>query len=293
MCVYYVDIMVHIPASDALDKQRVGRAQKGSATAVVVTYELPSDESGCPQLSDAFTRPFPVMFRSSPDATVIEPFIQSASIDPLSDDVINYANEVYTSIENREWTETIHETDLESFDEETQLLLAGLVHVATNTPAELYNAVLRNAHSYVTRENQSGGLSTNPLHHDGDFERNNSPYLPNPESLDNWTLRWYVTEQEDDAGKTFRSESLWLVYSIEGESRERPLVAAHTENTAMSLFSEDVSYSEADNHTVPYDLIVALLSDEYTIDDSILTSVDVTDLEETQTLTYLTEYLVQ
>jgi len=283
---------MHIPAMDSIRHERMGTmtSEDNSVIMLVQAYVQTdeTDEMGAYDPIEGIARPFPYLATTDSKTVYVENFIQDSKLEPVSDTLIEYAHYLYKSAENQEWVDEIDEYENDMFNEVEKQIASGLFTYTINEcPLTLWRMMYESANKFITRE-QSDNLFTNPLRDIEGKERYNFSYLPSPEDVDSWDLKYYHSDFVDDEIHV-HSESIWVRYTIGDTTEERPLIIMKNKESVCMAMSTDVSYGVDDENDASKSLIDAILAEDMSYDSALVTE-DISELEGTNTLRFLQNY---
>jgi len=282
---------MHIPALDSLRHERVGMitADERAVSMLVQAYVKTdaTEERGAYDPIEGMARPFPYLINST-GAFVVEPIMNSGTLEELSDVIVEYTSYLYESAVNGEWVDELEEFDEERMTEQEQLLASGLLNFTANErPQTLWRILYEKANELAENdfEVEPSLLRENPLRDIGGRERYGFEYLPAIDEVDSWELKHTAVEKEVE-GELIESESLWVRYERGDTVEERPILSYQNESTGYIAMSPNVSYGGDGMKDASSELITAILDgdNEY---DSNLMGVSGNSLEGTRTLDYL------
>lgn len=284
---------MHIPALDSLRQERVGMitAKDGAVSMLTQAHVRTEDsaERGAYDPIEGMARPFPYMSNSQ-EATVIEPVIETGTLTPLSDRLIEYISLLYESIVNEEWVDELDNFDESDFSNTEARLASSLMHFAgRERPMTLWRAVYEKANRLHTHSEDDVELIDNPLRDIEGRERYQFAYLPSMDDVDEWTLTYSGADRELDDGTRVVSESLWLRYKRGDTEEERPIVVYQNEEAGFTAQSPSVNYGADEMDEADDSLVEAILSDE-SDHKSALADVSPEELRDTRTVEYLESY---
>lgn len=292
-----------IPAMDSLRHERVGLAtsEDDSVSMVLQSYFRTGESAkrGASDPIEAMARPFPLMMNAN-EPTVVESFINDATVEPFSDALVEYAALLYKSMEAGEWVDEFEEYDTSRLTGVEETLAGSLQHFATrDLPRTLQRTVFRKAAQVYDQFDDVESLVSNPLR---DIEGRDSygfEYLPKMSEVDSWTLThseytsrvdsWEDTHTNQDGEQKRVASSLWLRYEVNGSTEERPIVSFQNELAGFSAASPMVEFGEDMLEEVSTEVVEGILSGEDTSDP--LTPVESSQLDGTRTEAYLTEFV--
>lgn len=285
---------MHIPAMDALRQERVGIVTDDSgAIGVVKAYVKTDDteEQGAYDPIEGMARPFPLMLHSGGSVVCVESFIENEtnSLEAFSDHLIGYTQLLYDSMQAEEWVEELETFDDEQFSSVEREIASSLQQFAAmDIPRELFRIVYEASNRLSTERDAK--ILDNPLCDVEDRERYNFAFLPEMEDVTDWELVRFEAEVEvEEEDENAISESLWLRYSVDGESyEERPLLSYSNNVSGLSALSSSVDFGNDESVSIPSELVPAILSEDETT-ESVLADIDPAELGQ-RTRSYLEAY---
>jgi len=283
---------MHIPAMDSLRHERVGMitAKDGAVSMLTQAYVQTEDteERGAYDPVEGMARPFPYMM-SATQATVIEPVIETGTLTPLSNRLVEYISLLYESIMDGEWVDELDEFDGDEFSETEGYLANSLLHFAgRERPQTLWRTVYEQSNRLQSEKDEGVDLIENPLRDIEGRDRYQFEYLPPMGEVDEWKLTYSGVDTETEDGVRMVSESLWLRYKRGDTEEERPLVAYQNEAAGFTAQSPSVEFGADEMDEAEESLIQAILGEgEHS---SALADVSPDELIDTRTVEYLENY---
>lgn len=277
---------MHIPASDSLRHERVGWMREEEVSMVVQEYVKTDEveEMGANEPIEAMSRPFPILSRAK-EPTVVESFIQSAQLEPLSESLIEYVSLLYDSAMEGDWVEEMEDFDEEELDEEEKLLAESLrVGVTAEVPRVLWRTVYKSAPRTLSEPEDS--LKNMPLRDISGRERYGFSYLPSMEEVEDWSLKHVAFEDEET---DVFSESLWLRYETSGGTSERPLVVYQRGDSGFVTFSPSPDFGD-EMEDASKEIVEGILGESDSVESN-LVAVDSSALSGTRTSEFLEAYV--